>query len=406
MEARATTARAGRLVALALVVAIAACSDDENSTAATDASTPATSIAGPATTATTATTATDASNVDSSLPEPSPGIATIEDALTTLPEGEAEETIIWGDVGRAAELAGLEAPSGTADVDAVVAYLSSLTGRPSTDAVARPVMVVTPTVSHVERAVQIDEFVDDVGWSILDVDRFVERATPPDTVTVLEGDFSEPSINAALGPAEAGVWVAGDPQDSPNPQDITPARPLGEAQWLTLEDGLLTVTTGLDATAEVAAAGAGRAPSLGDDEALTGVAEALDDAGAYAAMLIRPGPAVGLPAPAQPRCRQALSEPASAVGTGATADDESGLVLIALAHDSADAASANAGALEQLVAEGTDQATREPWRDRFTLDAVEVVGPVVLAKLRPVEDQHIDLWYRLLLERAGLVSSC
>jgi hypothetical protein len=404
MGSATITARVGRLGAVALALSIAACGDDDDSTTGTTASVATTATT--AATATTGTLGTTATSAGTSPPGPSGGISTIEDALTALPEGEAEETIIWGDVGRAAELAGLEAPSETADVDAVVAYLSALTGRPSTDAVTRPVMVVTPTVSHVERAVQIDEFLDDVGWSILDVDRFVERATPPDTVTVLEGAFSEPSINAALGPARAGVWVAGDPQDSPNPQDITPARPLGEAQWLTLEDGLLTVTTGFDATAEVAAARAGRAPSLGDDQALIGVAEALDDAGAYAAMLVRPGPAAGLPTPAQHQCRQALPEPTGAAGAGAAADDESGLVLIALAHDSADAASANAAALEQLVAEGTNVATREPWRELFTVDAVDVAGPVVLAKLRPVEDQRIDLWYRLVLERAGLVSSC
>jgi hypothetical protein len=109
----------------------------------------------------------------------------------------------------------------------VVAYLSTLTARPVGDGVTNPVMVVTPTVGHAERAVQIEEFEADVGWTMLDVDRFVERATPPDTVTLLEGEWE--SLNAALGPPENGVWVAGDPDRSPNPGDITPARPLGEA---------------------------------------------------------------------------------------------------------------------------------------------------------------------------------
>jgi hypothetical protein len=148
-----------------------------------------------------------------------------------LPEGEAEETVIWGDITRAAELAGVEAPGGTGDADAVIAYLSTLTGRPIGDGASSPVMVVTPTVAHVERAAQIEEFVDDVGWSILDVERFVERATPPDTVTVLEGDFSAASLEDSLVTQEDGAWVAGDPEERPirrnSRQPARSARPSG-----------------------------------------------------------------------------------------------------------------------------------------------------------------------------------
>ncbi len=339
------------------------------------------------------------------------GIATIEDSLAMLPEGEAEETVIWGDVTRAAELAGVEAPGGTDDVDAVIAYLSALTGRPAEESAANPVMVVTPTVAHVERAAQIEEFVDDVGWSILDVERFVERATPPDTVTVLEGDFSEASLDDALGPPEDGAWVAGDPDEAPNPQDITAARPIGEAQWLALDDGILTVTTGVDATAEAAAVRDGDEPSLADDEALAGLASALDGAEAYAAMLARPG-FVG-PAPniteeqMAELCAEGLPEPTTAVGAGAAAaDDGSGRVLVALAHDSSDAATSNAAAIERIIAEGRDLVTLEPWSERLAVDEVDVDDNVVLATLRPVDDGRIDLWYRLIVERSGLISSC
>jgi hypothetical protein len=80
-------------------------------------------------------------------------------------------------------------------------------------------------------------------------------------------------------------------------------------------------------------------------------------------------------------------------------------VLIALAHDSAEAASANAAALEQIVAEGRDSTTQEPWRERLTVEAIDVDDTVVVARFRPV-DERVDLWYRLLLERSGLVSSC
>jgi hypothetical protein len=171
------------------------------------------------------------------------------------------------------------------------------------------------------------------------------------------------------------------------------------------------VTTGLDATAEVAAVRAGDEPSLADDEAFAGVARGLDDAGAYAAMLVRRGPRAGFPSATQQQldelCREALPEPTSATGAGAAAsDDGSGLVLIALAHDSADAASANAAALGQIVSEGRDFATLEPWRERLTVEAIDVDDTVVVARLKPVDDARIDLWYRLLLERAGLVSSC
>jgi hypothetical protein len=171
------------------------------------------------------------------------------------------------------------------------------------------------------------------------------------------------------------------------------------------------VTTGVDATAEAAAVRDGDEPSLADDDALAGLAAALDGADAYAAMLARPG-FVG-PAPDATEeqlaelCAEVLPEPTIAVGAGAAAaDDGSSRILVALAHDSSDAATSNAAAIERIVAEGRDLVTLEPWSERLAVDEVNVDDNVVLASLRPVDDGRIDLWYRLILERSGLLSSC
>jgi hypothetical protein len=71
-------------------------------------------------------------------------------------------------------------------------------------------------------------------WSILQFDRFVERQSPPNTITVLEGDFEQAAITHAVGEPSGGGWGAGDPdQEGVDFQNTTPARPMGEPVWLT-----------------------------------------------------------------------------------------------------------------------------------------------------------------------------
>jgi hypothetical protein len=348
-------------------------------------------------------------------------LASIAEALTVVPDdGAATQTMAWGDLARASEIAGLERPD-PADSDAVADYLLTVLNGRSEGGVGSgggsPVFFMPPDAAHIERSAELDGFVEDVGWSVLQVDRFVERQSPPNTITVLEGDFDDAAITDALGEPSGGGWVAGDPdQEGFDFQNSTPARPMGEPLWLTLDDGRLAVTRDAASSRTTRAALSGDdGPSvLGDDETLTALAEALDGQTPYSALLSRPGiPAmpfdVSDPSPgrAEALCDQALPQPTAGVATGIT-DDDGPVILVALAHASADDAAANAAALEDIVATGQSAATRQAWSELVELDGVETTGDgrVVLARLRPLDPMGGGIWDDLLIRRDSVVSYC
>jgi hypothetical protein len=344
------------------------------------------------------------------------GLETIAGALAAVPESREEsETVLWGDMARAAELAGLERPDDPGDTDAVVDYVQSLTtGRIDADTTS-PVLVLPPEAAGVDRVNELDAFADEVGWSILDVDRFIERQTEPDVVTVLEGGFQESAMSEALGEPSDGLWVAGHRDAGEFEIDIadrTVARPLGESLWLGLDGNRLAVARSRD-SAEAARGNGSEAATLADDEAFAALGAALDAEDPYAAMLVRPGLAIdpvdmrATPEQADALCDVALPEATTGVATG-LADDDGPVYLVALAHDSSAAAAANAEAFEDVVASGTSAATREPWSDMVTLDGVEVTGDdrVVVARLRPTETGPLALWYQVLIQRDSLVGYC
>ena len=82
---------------------------------------------------------------------------------------------------------------------------------------------------------------------------------------------------------------------------------------------------------------------------------------------------------------------------------------MALAHGSADEASANAEALEETLTAGTQVPTGQDWSEVVELEGVEVVGDddrVALARLRPRDGMGGRLWVDLLFQRDPLVSYC
>lgn len=139
------------------------------------------------------------------------GLQTIAGGLAALPEsGEETEVVLWGDMARAADIAEVEPPDDPGDTDAVIDYVQILTnGRVDADTTS-PVLVVPPQATGVDQSAEMGSFADEMGWSLLDVDWFVERQTAPDVVTVLEGGFDEDAITDALGERSDDLWVAGD----------------------------------------------------------------------------------------------------------------------------------------------------------------------------------------------------
>lgn len=347
------------------------------------------------------------------------GLATgdgIADQLESLPlpaslDDSAYFTVAYGDLAEASSLAGVEVtgdPEDPADTEDLLKQLLSITTGAIESEDPSPVLALTPEAAHVERLIDLPEFVDEVGWNVFEVRRFVETQNPPNSVTVMEGDFDEDRLDEALGEAGDGVWVAGDPGGDLDIANASPARPIGEPLWLSLVDDRLVVAR----TAEdMEAVRSSDGPKVADDEVMTVLAESLDDAGVYSAQLFRgdmgfPGSSSAVsPAELEQRCEDGLSEPFVGVGTG-IADDDGPVVVLTYVHPEASGAEATAEQLQTLLQEGASAVNGEPWSESLEIEDISADGNVTVARLRPVEPIRAAMWRQLVLERDNLVTYC
>ena len=318
--------------------------------------------------------------------------------------------VTYADLDRATEIGGLERPDDLDDPDAVGDWLLDVTGTRVTD--AHPVAALVP--GALEQATSIGDhqgFVDDVGWSILEVDSYAERDTLPARVTVLDGEFDRDRLDSALDDAGDGVWVAGDPDGELHIEDVTPARPIGQALWLSLDGNRLRVAR--DERDALPA----EADSLADVPALAALAAALDEHEVYSAMLAVGSASVADPLPDiftddvppedfdeavddavedfsnQPRC-----EGLTGVAVG-VADDGDPLIVLVLSQIGEEAAEANADVLGSVLDSGTDAVSDRAWSEMVTVESVEAEGDVVVATLRPA-DIVLGAWRAFLVRRA------
>lgn len=319
-------------------------------------------------------------------------------------------TVTFGDLARAAELAGVELPAvRDAGTDEQIDVLNAITGVMfDEDDPGEPVGVLPPEAAHIQELAGIDEFTAEVGWNVFDVQQFVEVPFPPDDVTVLRGDFDEDALTEAMGEPEDGVWVVGTPGEL-TIEDRSPARPIGEALWLSLDGDRLIVAKTEEG---MAVARGGDGPTIGDDEVLTSLAGALDGAGAYSGMLARGEMGGGAmaggrltPEQAEAACEGALQTPFAGVAAGIT-DDDGPVFLFAYATADEDAAAATAAEVEQLVTEGESLITQEPWSERFTFDSAGTDGNVAVVRLRPAEPGPAIIWANIVQQRDSLTSYC
>jgi len=328
---------------------------------------------------------------------------TIRGHLAALPATAAAGTVLvtYGDLARAEEIAGLDRPTDLADREALADHVGAVTGTRFDEPPGEVAALLPEASSPAHLATDPQGFVDDVGWSILQVDTFVELPTPPHRVTVLTGDFDEAALDGALDDAGDGAWVAGDPEGTVDVAHRTPARPLGETLWLALDGDRLVVAADED---DVRAARAGD-DSLADHPVLAPLAAALDEREVYSAMLWAPeggvpdvvGRSLGPGAPDEQR--QRLEElPRCEAMTGVAvgvAHDGAPLVVLATAHADEDAAEAGAEVLAEALASGTELITDRPWSDLLAVESVEADGTVVVALARP-GDVSLQVWSRLL----------
>jgi hypothetical protein len=178
-------------------------------------------------------------------------------------------------------------------------------------------------------------------------------------------------------------------------EEVSPARRLGEAMFLTVVPGGLAVTRSSEFTAEV------RGLAECDD-----VATPADDPDLVALAAAASG--IEAAAGVDDLCAQALPGVPDATATG-IADDGGPVILVAHAYAAGDAAQEAADRLEELVSEGSSLANRSEWSELLTVDDVSVTGPdgtVAIARLRPTEEGHAGLWRDLVLARDVLVAGC
>lgn len=248
----------------------------------------------------------------------------VEGALAELPAsvGSDAPLIQTADLDAATELSGLERPTDL-DPETVSDWISPLVGVRMPDSPPAPVFVPVPAVVNPRELIRIDEFDEELGWSLLDVDTFVEQSTPPETFAVVTGAFDSDQLNPDLAPASDAVVSAGEGDDlEPDLDETLAARPLGVPLRMAQDEGRIAASP---STPFVEDWTAGPDETLADNESLASVAAALDDADAVAAVLTSGLPVAGV-AMRQPEqlstvAEQLPADPFDTVGIGWGVDD-------------------------------------------------------------------------------------
>lgn len=313
----------------------------------------------------------------------SSGGYSVADGLEQLPESTLEDgyLIQTADLDRASELAGLARPDPDADADDLADWAIQITGfRGDGDDVAI-VAAVLPQAANPQQLYDVDDFRDEAGWSIAEVDSYIEVNLPPDRFTVLEGEFDTDALDDALGDADDGIWSLGDGDDYDI--DITersPARPLGETLRIAEQDGHLAVSKSTDQIEDWLE---GDGDTAADDDDLRAVGEALDDQDVYSAMILDGedltvgGP--GLTPEQLDEIDDLALDEFEALGVGLTMEDDEPRAVFVYQYDDEAAAEDAAEQLEDIFEDGTSLRTATPISDYFTDVEITVDGSTVTA---------------------------
>lgn len=220
---------------------------------------------------------------DDASPDNAAGFSVLA-ALGEVPAG-VEGMIETGDIAAALELAEITRTDAR-DGESVAAWLMRVTGVP-VDGVAGPVFVPVATELGLTTAQRTDEFHDELGWSLVDVDWFIAAGQPPARFTVAGGQFQDSALEGLPEVAE-GVVTAGEGDDHfVDLQGRTAARPLGDPLRLARDGERIAMSKSTPLVQRWLEGG----QSLADDPDLAAVAEVLDEVGSIGAFLY----AIGAP---------------------------------------------------------------------------------------------------------------
>lgn len=328
-------------------------------------------------------------------------------ALAELPAevGEGEVMVVTADLQAATEAAALERPD-TPETLAVRDWLLPLTGNPATIE-QLPVFVPLGEVFNPPYLGRHEEFVDELGWSVTEVDAFVEASAPPQMFAVVTGDFADDAPSGQ--PGAEGVVTVGQGEDlATDLEDRTIARPLGGPLHQVRKEQRLAVTR---SSGQARAWASGPEETLADHEALAAAAGALDEAGVYSAVLLAGSSMTLQAALGQNASKSALEEleeeyrdmlpttPFTAVGVGWSTDDSGGArVTVAYTFPDEDAAEQGLTALERQLEEG-DSIRGRPLVELVTLQEAARDRNVAVLTLGVPESSWPGDVYRMLQNR-------
>lgn len=292
--------------------------------------------------------------------------------------------IVAGDLNRATDAAGLARPDADANTDEFLDWLRPVTGIPLDDAPAT-VSMLLPEAASPTRLAANDAIRDELGWSLAEVDTFIELNEAPNRFTAIRGDVTAADLDGAIGEADDGIWHLGGDDLSVDVTAISEARPLGESLRMAFEDDVLVVSR----TTPDVRGWLDDEPSMADREELAVIAGALDAAEVYSAMMMvhDSSPLAALGVSATPEQLEEflgdtqLIDPFVAFGAGlSVVDDEpTGTIVYAFATD--DAAADAVDTIDDVLTDGASIMSRRPLNEMFEVREVRADGSVVVATI-------------------------
>jgi hypothetical protein len=289
-------------------------------------------------------------------------------ALAEIPISYDEEgvVVLTADLVTASIEAGLSRPTDIADESALTSWLLDLNGARSD--------VFVPMAEHLvfgslSRIAEIDA---ELGWSVLDVDAFVEANHLPDRMMVATGEALGPDLMADADVVELadGVYTAGEGQDHQTDlAEATAARRTGAPLRMAVEEGRLAVGP---VRADVTGWLSGDGRTLADDDRYRAVAETLDGRQPYAAVVHRTDRPVG--------ASSGGTASYGVVGFGwSVAGDQAVITLVNHFGDPTTAAD-QVDTVRALLETGSVDGG-QPFSSFFTVDSVQTDGPLVVSTL-------------------------
>lgn len=216
---------------------------------------------------------------DSSAGSGSGGEFSVLAALGEVPAG-VEGMIEMGDIAAAIELAGVTRTDAL-DGESVASWVRAVTGGPMDDGGVAPVFVPMAEELGFSRVQITDEFHDELGWSLVNVDWFVAAGQPPTRFAVAGGEFGDEALDGLPEVAD-GVVTAGEGDDYyVDLENRTAARILGDPLRLARDGDRIAMSKSTPLVQRWREGG----ESLADDADLASVASTLDDVGVVGAFL-------------------------------------------------------------------------------------------------------------------------